>query len=201
VSSARNIGVQNSKFEWIAFLDGDDIWKESHLEVLREMITKFPNYYFFCTSFEYSDLRPFPRNNRVDRFTLIVNYFKDVLTEHLVWTSCVAVNKEAFNKIKGFREDLSLGEDFDVWHKLVNNGFYLVKANDITAIYRIGAENRSDSKRYNLGRSFLLTLNLKTTNKYEKKYYYLNIWKKVKMFIVTKDFGNLFRLLLKVIKG
>jgi lipoprotein NlpI len=72
---------------------------------------------------------------------------------------------------------------------------------DITAIYRIGAENRSDSKRYNLGRSFLLTLNLKTTNKYEKKYYYLNIWKKVKMFIVTKDFGNLFRLLLKVIKG
>src|SRR5690554_7052561 len=34
VSSARNRGIEESKFDWIAFLDGDDLWMENHLEIL-----------------------------------------------------------------------------------------------------------------------------------------------------------------------
>ena len=29
---ARNNGIRNSKSEWIAFLDSDDLWIEDHLE-------------------------------------------------------------------------------------------------------------------------------------------------------------------------
>src|SRR5690606_38944730 len=35
VSSARNVGIQNAKYEYIAFLDADDIWLPNHLEEIH----------------------------------------------------------------------------------------------------------------------------------------------------------------------
>lgn len=31
-STARNLGVENARYEWIAFLDSDDVWLPDHLE-------------------------------------------------------------------------------------------------------------------------------------------------------------------------
>src|SRR5690606_29446795 len=42
VSSARNKGINEANFNWIAFLDGDDLWKPNHLEIIRGLIDKFP---------------------------------------------------------------------------------------------------------------------------------------------------------------
>lgn len=42
VSVARNTGAQNSKYDFLAFLDADDIWHSEFLEQLNVLINKFP---------------------------------------------------------------------------------------------------------------------------------------------------------------
>jgi len=32
VSSARNLGIKHSKYEWLAFLDSDDTWNKSDID-------------------------------------------------------------------------------------------------------------------------------------------------------------------------
>ena len=45
---ARNIGITKSKGEWICFLDSDDYWMKSKLEVINKYIQTYDNYDVFC---------------------------------------------------------------------------------------------------------------------------------------------------------
>ena len=42
VSSARNYGIEKAQYDWIALLDGDDLWKPIFLEEMVEMIQRYP---------------------------------------------------------------------------------------------------------------------------------------------------------------
>src|SRR5690606_38009132 len=75
VSSDRNMGVEEAKYEWIAFLDGDDLWKVNHLEEIVKMMKLFPSDKVFVNSFEYSDKRLFFRHPRETENFVIDNYF------------------------------------------------------------------------------------------------------------------------------
>jgi glycosyltransferase involved in cell wall biosynthesis len=55
VSSARNRGIKEAKYDWIAFLDGDDLWEKDHLEEITKMMQVYPNEKVYVTSFEYSN--------------------------------------------------------------------------------------------------------------------------------------------------
>lgn len=43
VSAARNKGIEESRGEWISFLDGDDEWLPNYLEEVQKAIKKYPN--------------------------------------------------------------------------------------------------------------------------------------------------------------
>jgi glycosyltransferase involved in cell wall biosynthesis len=42
VSSARNRGIHEAKYDYIALLDGDDLWDEHYLEEQVKLIQDFP---------------------------------------------------------------------------------------------------------------------------------------------------------------
>ena len=48
VSVARNVGVEKAKYEYIAFLDGDDKWELNYLQTIHKAIKLYPNCGMFC---------------------------------------------------------------------------------------------------------------------------------------------------------
>lgn len=144
VSRARNRGVKEARYEWIAFLDADDLWRGNHLAEVADMMKLFPDEKVFTTSFEYSDGRKLFRNPRTSRIIKIENYYKEALNESLICSITIVLHKTCFDMVGGFNPKLSRGEDLDMWGRLARE-YTIVKSSEVTALYRIDAENRSDS--------------------------------------------------------
>ena len=97
VSSARNKGIEQSKNEWIAFLDGDDLWETNHLENLASVIEGNVGYYVFCSSFiKSNEIKPINQDNSIE---IIEDYFKKAIIKHFFWTSVTVINKKVFKEL------------------------------------------------------------------------------------------------------
>lgn len=142
VSAARNKGVAEAKFSWIAFLDGDDLWKTNHLEEIKKMMCVFPKEKVYVTSFEYSDKREVFKHPRKALVFKVENYFKEAMKENIVWSSNVVIHKSCFRSVGAFNEIIKYGEDLDLWARLASV-FAIIKSSAVTATYRVDAENRS----------------------------------------------------------
>lgn len=190
VSAARNLGIEEANFEWIALLDGDDLWEPNHLEEITKMMEHFPNEKVFVTSFEYSDNRIFYKHSRDNSIFKIENYFKEAISEPLIWTSIIVFHKSCIDNVGGFNKNLSHGEDLDLWARL-SKKYNIIKSSVITAIYRTEAENRSISSR-NLKRSLSYHIDLANSESIDEINYYkkgiLNILRNCLVGHRFKDF-------------
>lgn len=126
VSAARNRGVEESSFEYIAFLDADDKWHNNHLEIIVDLINKYPECGVFGTSYFFSR-----NNDTIFTPSVFGNYTFDgddgVLTNYYeiasgadfpIHQSSYAVKKEFFKKIGGFPVGIVSGEDIITLAKL-----------------------------------------------------------------------------------
>lgn len=191
VSSARNRGIKEAKYDWIAFLDADDLWMENHLSILKNMVIKYPKYKVFTTSF----IRSTEKNNGVqdDSIFVIENYFKEVIKDHVTWTSVICVNKKVFDDVGVFNEQLNRGEDLDLWAR-IGREYRYVKSNLVTAIYRIEAENRSDvSFKLKMSRIYNYDFK-KSSSKEETTYYKAQIIKQMRALIKQLKIVDFFKL-------
>ncbi len=124
VSYARNYGVAKAKYDFIAFLDGDDIWKTNHLEELYKLTQKYPNGKWFATAYEtlFGNNQVQKMNvslvkNNTDQLSGMYNYFRYSLSDSMAMTSAVCMKKEFFNNLGGFELDYDSGQDIDLWIK------------------------------------------------------------------------------------
>lgn len=151
VSSARNRGIQESTFEYIAFLDGDDVWNENHLEVIWQLINKYGDVDVggYVTSFKrvknlYNDREVKQKIPSNYNDYIIEDYFLESSTpKDIISSTNFVVKKSLLTKNYHFNESLKYGEDVEFWYKFFRD-FKLVKSDAITAYYILQAENRSD---------------------------------------------------------
>jgi glycosyltransferase involved in cell wall biosynthesis len=185
VSSARNKGIREAKYQYIAFLDADDAWKPLFLENIVSLINKFPEAGAYATDYDiirinnrrYIPHHKFiPKQNssfrlpassfhtRSDSYNscLIPNYFKSMIYgEPMITSSSICIKKETFHMVGFFPEEERLGEDKDMWARIalvypVAFSWYL------GATYFENADNRTCLKYIpNYERYFIKTLQKK----------------------------------------
>lgn len=117
VANARNIGVQNSRGEYIVFLDADDWWSPLFLERMKWLIDNYPNAGIYGVNYYYH------KNDRdevrVQAETGYINYFKTYSSNlQMPLTSIsVCIPRKVFDEVGGF-PNIKLGEDFLVWAQI-----------------------------------------------------------------------------------
>lgn len=184
VSFSRNEGIKRSKYNWIALLDADDIWKEDHLEEICKMMQYFQDYKVYVTSFSFSDERYIYRHKRESPIFKIEDYFQEAIRENLISSSNVVIHKDCFEKIGYFNLNLSRGEDLDLWARLAKK-YTIIKSVKLTAIYRVDAENRTNISK-DIERTHVYYFNLNENCSLTEKEYY--------KYVLLNRFHNYLRL-------
>lgn len=194
VSSARNRGIKEAKYEWIAFLDADDLWEGNHLITISKLIKRYPDINVFSTSYTYDKENIKSIEMQCE---IIENYFLSALNNNFLWTSVVVVNKVCLEKEGGFNVNLSRGEDIDLWIRLAKN-YKFVKTNIITGIYKKEAENRLCKQSLKYESSIVSVLDFDNiSSKYEKEYKKVLVVERFKSFLYNLDLKSVFKILVK----
>ena len=125
VSAARNRGIAETKYDLVAFLDADDLWKPTYLQTQYELVQKYPQCDVFACNYEFQDaqgnvnptiIRKLPFDGEDG---ILSNYFEVASCSHPpLWTSAVMVKKHAIQQIGGFPVGIRSGEDLLTWARL-----------------------------------------------------------------------------------
>jgi glycosyltransferase involved in cell wall biosynthesis len=127
VSVARNMGIKQAKYPFIAFLDADDCWHNQFLQKVKEVIDIERDFKIIGT--HYSRKKEFLSSDSgsLDYFKF-ENYFKSAIRNTCFFTSSTIITADFFAKNNGFNNNLKKGEDIDVWVRAVlsgGNAFYV----------------------------------------------------------------------------
>jgi len=114
VSHARNVGVELSSGNWIAFLDSDDQWLPEKLELQIAAIESHPEFGFCHTNEIW--IRDGKRVNSMNKHEKTGGYiYQKCLPLCVVSPSSVLIKRQIFNDIGFFDESLPVCEDYDYW--------------------------------------------------------------------------------------
>lgn len=132
VSVARNNGILAAKYNYIAFLDADDLWNKDFLEKIKELIEKYPSAGAYGTAYKAVDINTgneiYKKRYKMDKKYIITdNYFKYACNNLYLTASSAVVKKEVFDNVGYFPEGISTWEDTDMWCRIglnYNVAFY-----------------------------------------------------------------------------
>lgn len=118
ISKARNRGIEESKGQYIAFLDADDTWFPNKLSLLVSFLNNNQEY-----AMVYS------RGELIDSNGQLIGFFpykgfegnilkKLLLNASLIHSSSILIQKNILDSYKGFDSNINHYEDWDLWLRI-----------------------------------------------------------------------------------
>ena len=183
VCSARNRGILEAKGEYVALLDGDDIWNRDYLVEQVKMIRDFPEAVMWGINFAETNngklvrklATALPEGYR----GYVENYFQmPGRISDLFCSSSVVIRKDTFDKVGMFDERIRYAEDSDMWFRIIAThkvAFY----DRYMVFYRYDAENRALRRERKLSQFLPYYVDKYQMPMYEANtifYTYINRW-------------------------
>lgn len=144
-SGARNKALKEARGKYIAFLDGDDLWKPEKLEKQIKFMEE-NNIYFSYTDYEYMDQNS-KKMNIMRKSPAKVSYFR-MLFGDSVGCLTVIYNSDIVGKIT--IDTIEKRNDYALWCiilKKVKRGY---KYPEILSLYRKNNDSLSSGKKVHL---------------------------------------------------
>lgn len=142
VSKARNFGIEKAKGKYVAFLDSDDAWIPEKLEKQIVALEKNPANKACYSSFYLCDenLNPTGINSSERKADALTDL---LLIGNVVATpSTVIAEKELFQQVGGFDDQLSQCADWEMWIRLATKTEFIYIDEPLLK-YRIHGANMS----------------------------------------------------------
>lgn len=145
VSAARNKGIKQAQYPWIALLDSDDSWLPDKIKKIRQAQKQNPDYLLF-----HSDeiwVRNGTRVNSMNKHAKSGGWiFEKCLPLCVISPSAAVIQRELFDKTGLFDKTLPACEDYDLWLRICHQHpvFYI----DQPLINKYGGHSDQLSNRY-----------------------------------------------------
>lgn len=115
---ARNTGLERCTGDYIALLDGDDIWLDQKIERQIQVIEKYPDVGLVYSDFYLFGMkkkRASPNQYKYSDGDVLERFF---LEDGPIVPSTVLINSECFETVGKFDPELLRGQDTDLWLRI-----------------------------------------------------------------------------------
>lgn len=180
-SAARNRGIKEANTEFIALLDGDDVWLPNYLEEMVTIIKKYPQEYIYSCAIAntYNNrIVPVSYSFKDNELLKIRPYFKNSTNGYtLLTSSSVIFKKNILSKTGKFNVSIKSGEDTDMWIRFGMH-YNIVFLNKVLAHYIYNTNSLSNT-----------SFNVSTKPKFDNYYIEESQNKDLKAFIDKNRFS------------
>lgn len=135
-AAARNEGMGRASGEYVAFLDGDDVWFPQKLRRQIAHLERYPEVGLCCSKWALlapSEAPPSILSHESEELSSPLDadcsgwIYRQLLQSCEVWTSTVVMRGHLKDRIGGFDETLRRGQDYDYW----------LRASQVTKVHRL----------------------------------------------------------------